>query len=160
MAELSFSERWMLVVPDVLGNRDCEKPFRVKVRRLTEGELQAWMERSWEARARLVDGLTVEEALEIFEPFLQGPIGSLTINGAPVEDLRGLLEWAIQDPPLEGCMWDGLREAVVLANTIAEVQAKNCARRRGTSGGRTATAAAPHPSDAPDAESSSGTAST
>lgn len=160
MAELSFADRWLTVVPDILGNRDLESPFRVKVRRLSEGELQAWLERSWETRNRLIDGLTIQEALEVFEPVMQAPVGSLTINGEPVEDLRTLLGWAIQDPPFEGCMWDGLREAVVVANTIAERQAKNFARRRGGCGGQTATAATNHPSDAPAAAPSFGTEST
>lgn len=160
MAELSFSDRWLMVTPSVLGNEDLETPFRLRVKRLTEAELAAWMERSWEARGKLLDGLTVEEALEVFEPVMQGPVGSLKINGEPVEDLRGLLSWTIQDPPLEGCMWDGLRTTVIVANSLAETQAKNCERRRGGCGGQTATAATSHPSDAPDADASSGTEST
>jgi len=161
MAKLTFKDRWLIWRPAILGNEAADEPFRVRVKRLSSGDLVAFRERAAEMRGRLVEGVAADEIAALFDGLLDGPHGDVVIDDVPATSMRPLYEAAAQDFPLVGCVFDGLASSVTLANELNEEQEKNFERRRGGSGGTQAatTAASPPPSDARAAESSASEAS-
>lgn len=91
MANLS---RWVLQTPKWLGNDKQEDPFQVKVKRLLRSELDAFRDRVAEWQRNPTG---VAEAVSIFDGVLEAPIGTLTIDGEPISDLRRLMEIACQE---------------------------------------------------------------
>lgn len=99
MAQLNFSARWFEgLAPTWLGNDKQDKPFRVRIRRISKGELGAFRDRF---RALVQKGVaTVDELEGLFGGIVEGPFGELviTLEDGPRAvregDLRGLLEIA------------------------------------------------------------------
>lgn len=162
MAKLTFTDRRVIYFPSLLGNREADESFAVRVKRLSDGDLSTFKEAAGELRKRLFEGAAVDEVEALLSGLLDGPHGLLEIDGQAVREMRPLYELAARDFPFVGCVYDSLVQCVTAANELSEEQEKNFERRRGGSGGTQATAtAAPSPlSDASAAESNGSTAAT
>lgn len=162
MASLTRKSQSYAVAPDWLDNRAQAAPFRVKVFRRSNADVDAFGARCDEA-IRAWSSQTEESLFAIFDGYLDGPFGNLEVDGEKIVegDLRALLRLALYEPPaLGGSLFLTLANTVIEVNGVSEIAAKNCERRRGGTGtSTTAASSLPPAADAAAAPSSAETTS-
>ena len=122
MATLSLQNRWFPYTPAWLGNRDQKgldgKPFSLKIKRLTKGELESFREAAGELIVKT--RVTAEEIHGVLGAVLQGPVGELEVDGEEVETIGQLCEVASREcPMLAGSLVDELVGAVTAFNQLS-----------------------------------------
>lgn len=143
MATLTrFEER----TPRWLGNAEQADPFRLRIRRMTNGDLREFFAR-YHALGEKGKAATAADVAELFAPVVQGPVGDLTIDGEKIETLERLIEVAcLELVTFRDNLIAELLELVTSVNRLEELRVGESAGRRG--GGST-TSPAPSETEPP-----------
>jgi hypothetical protein len=162
MADLKFAARWFDNRPPAwLGNRDQEKPFTVRVRRISKAELASFRERF---RALLERGSATPDELDaLFAGVVEGPFGELRIDGKEIRagDLHSLFEVAaLEHLAIGEPLGQELAALVGILNTLSDEAEGKSVPPPGGSGTGDGGSPSPHQQGAPAAASSSPAEST
>lgn len=139
MAKLSSLRRTIEYRPPWAGNLDGEKPFYVRLRRLSKAQLEEFEAAMLEVERRWPDEpASAEELAEVFGKVLAGPFGGLEYDGVFVRDgdLLGLMKLCAGECPLlDWSLVPQLAANVAKVNRLEEGGLGNFARRPGGPGG-------------------------
>ena len=129
MAKLS---RWnSKYIPKWLGNDKAPEPFAVEIARRTYGDLMHFNE-CWQAAMKLQ---TPDAWLQVFVPYIRGPIGACDVDGDPCRNMSDIAKLCASEIATEGSLAHELSEAILEVNGLGKAARTSSAQPAGGSGG-------------------------